>query len=166
MESTFWRYLYKKCLTRPAKPDNNKYNMKKFIYSLPALPIFLMSAIQSFAAPGDTANLDPCEGAIGILAKACAGQDQSIGQLVGFIITIAFVIAILVALLFLVWGGIKWITSGGDKAGVEAARNQIIAAVIGLIVVFLAFFILNLVLTLFGLSLFDLRLPTFGSTTP
>ena len=81
----------------------------------------------------------------------------------GFVVTIAFVIAVLIALFFLLWGGIKWITSGGDKTGVEAARNQIIAAIIGLIIVFLSFFILNLVLGLFGLSLLDLKLPTLGA---
>ena len=93
-----------------------------------------------------------------VLKAACATRD--LGQVLGFVVTIAFVIAVLIALFFLLWGGIKWITSGGDKGGVEAARNQIIAAVIGLIIVFLSFFILNLVLGLFGLSLFDLKLPT------
>jgi hypothetical protein len=44
-------------------------------------------------------------------------------------------IAFIVAFVFLVLGGISWITSGGDKAGVEAARNKIINAIIGLIVV-------------------------------
>ncbi len=134
--------------------------MKKVLAVLGTAPVYLATAVSVYAA--DTKDLNPCEGATGILKQACAGSDRSIGQLVGFIVTIAFVIAVLVALLFLVWGGIKWITSGGDKAGVEAARNQIIAAVIGLIVVFLAFFILNLVLQLFGLSLFDLQLPTLS----
>lgn len=135
--------------------------MKKLFALVSISPVFLATATSVYA---DTKSLNPCEGATGILNAACAGSDKSIGQLVGFIVTIAFVIAVLVALLFLVWGGIKWITSGGDKAGVEAARNQIIAAVIGLIIVFLAFFILNLVLQLFGLNLFNLTLPTLSGS--
>jgi len=144
--------------------------LKKLYYTFPAIMLFLVSAGQVLAGDGvgNAGSLNPCDGqdANNILNAACAGSNQSIGAIIGFVITIAFVIAILVALLFLVWGGIKWITSGGDKGGVEAARNQIVAAVIGLIVVFLAFFILNLVLTLFGLSLFNLQLPTFGGNDP
>lgn len=82
------------------------------------------------------------------------------GAVVGRVITIAFVLAIVITLGFLVYGGIKWITSGGDKAAVESARNTIVAAVIGLVIVFLSYFILNIVLGFFNLSLGELVLPT------
>jgi ABC-type amino acid transport system permease subunit len=135
--------------------------MKKFLFVLATSPVYLALTTPSFAQANDK-SLDPCKGSTTgtLLGAACAGQGKSLGQIIGFVVTIAFVIAVLVALLFLVWGGVKWITSGGDKAGVETARNQIIAAIIGLIIVFLAFFILNLILGLFGLSLFNLELPT------
>ena len=93
------------------------------------------------------------------LGKVQAGD---FGAIVGSAITILFVIAIVIALGFLVYGGIKWITSGGDKAAVETARNTIVAAVVGLVVVFLSYFILNLVLGFFNLSLTELKLPTLG----
>ena len=132
--------------------------MKKIISLIASSSTVLLFAPQAFTQ-GLSGNISPCQGATGIVATLCKGQD--LGQVLGFVVTIAFIIAILTALLFLIWGGIKWITSGGDKTGVETARNQIIAAIIGLIVVFLAFFILNLILTLFGLSLFNLTLPKF-----
>ncbi|MBI4066978.1 hypothetical protein HY407_01240, partial [Candidatus Gottesmanbacteria bacterium] len=44
--------------------------------------------------------------------------ESIISSLIGLILIIAF----LAAFLYLVLGGIKWITSGGDKAGVDAAR--------------------------------------------
>jgi len=50
-------------------------------------------------------------------------------------------------------------TSGGDKAKVESARGTIIAAIVGLVIAFLAFFILSLALSFFGLSLTNLTLP-------
>ena len=132
--------------------------MKKLSVIISSVALFLATAPAIYAVNND---LDPCKEANTVLSAACAGKDLSIGKVVGFVVTIAFVIAILVALFFLIWGGIKWITSGGDKGGVESARNQIVAAVIGLVIVFLAFFILNLVLQLFGLSLFSLQLPNF-----
>ena len=76
-----------------------------------------------------------------------------------------FIVAVIVALGFLIYGGIKWIISGGDKAGVEAARNTIVAAVVGLVIVFLSYFILNIILGIFGLSLGTLTLPTLTSGT-
>jgi len=88
------------------------------------------------------------------------------GNLFQAIITIAFVVATLLALAFLIFGGIKWITSGGDKAGVEAARNMIVAALVGLVIAFLAYFILNLVLSFFGVTFTDnsFTLPTISAS--
>ncbi len=133
--------------------------MKKFSAIVASASTFLIATPQAFAVDKD---LNPCKDATGVLNAACAGQNLSLGQVLGFVVTIAFVLAVLIALFFLLWGGIKWITSGGDKGGVEAARNQIIAAVIGLIIVFLSFFVLNLVLGLFNLTLFELKLPTLN----
>jgi hypothetical protein len=65
------------------------------------------------------------------------------------LLSFILIAAIVVALLYLIWGGIKWITSGGDKANVETARSHIIAAVIGLILVFSAWFVMNFILQAF-----------------
>lgn len=134
--------------------------MKKVTSVLSAGAALLVAVPQALAqaqAPVNT-NLNPCPP--GQFSVLCGFSDM--GKVLGFVITIAFIIAILIALFYLIWGGIKWITSGGDKGGVETARNQIISAIVGLIIVFLAFFILNLVLGLFGLSLFNLKLPNIG----
>ena len=69
------------------------------------------------------------------------------------IMTFLFVGASLLALGFLIYGGIKWITSGGDKAGVESARNTIVYAIIGLIIVFFSFAIVNTIGEIFGVKL-------------
>ena len=137
--------------------------MKKIVSSASfAFTALLLTASQVMAQTVSK-SLNPCDNKDNkALNAACAGQGLGLGNVLGFVITIAFVIAVLIALFYLVWGGIKWITSGGDKAGVEGARSQIIASIIGLIIVFLAFFILNLVLGLFNLSLFDLELPTLN----
>jgi len=37
-------------------------------------------------------------------------------------------------IIFLIWGGIEWLTAGGDKGRVETAQKMISNAVIGLIV--------------------------------
>ncbi len=106
---------------------------------------------QAFAqAPSDPNSICPQDSVFFKLCTQVGGL--SLGNIVGKVISLLLVVAVVVALIFLVWGGIKWIMSGGDKAGVEGARNQIIAAVVGLIVAFAAYIILNFVLGLFGLG--------------
>ena len=51
------------------------------------------------------------------------------------IIGIVFVTAAIIALGFLIWGAIGFITSGGDSGKLESARGKMIFAAIGLILV-------------------------------
>lgn len=60
-----------------------------------------------------------------------------------------------------------WVISRGDKEKVEGARNQIVASLVGLVISFLAFFVVNIAFGFFfpGKSLKDLSLPTLGPDT-
>ena len=44
--------------------------------------------------------------------------------------------------IYLLWGGVQWVTAGGDKDAVEKARKKIIGALIGLAIVFSSYAIL------------------------
>ncbi len=57
------------------------------------------------------------------------------GRLFTGAVAVLLLAAFILAFFFLILGGISWLTSGGDKAAVEAARNKIIAALIGLVIV-------------------------------
>lgn len=72
------------------------------------------------------------------------GIDKLVPIVTNGISLMLFAISVL-SLIFLIVGGIQWISSGGDKAKVQGARNRITYAIIGLIVAFLAFAIINLV---------------------
>lgn len=52
-----------------------------------------------------------------------------------------------IAVIMLIWGGIKYATSAGDSNKVTAAKNTIMYAIIGLAVAVLAFAIVNLVVS-------------------
>ena len=62
------------------------------------------------------------------------------------------VIAAVLVFFYLIWGGIEWITSGGDKGKTESARNKITSAVIGLIVIASSYAVLTLALNFLGFS--------------
>lgn len=104
-------------------------------------------------------SVNPCGNIQSGFGALCNLSANNLGGIVGAAVTFILIIAVLIALFFLIYGGIRWITSGGDKAKVDSARQTITAAIIGLIVAFLAFFILSLALSFFGLSLTNLVLP-------
>lgn len=76
----------------------------------------------------------------------------NIGNLISAAVSALLILAALAAFIFLVLGGLQWITSGGDKAGMEAARNKITHAIVGLIIVAAAYAIMVLVSNFLGIS--------------
>lgn len=77
-----------------------------------------------------------------------------VGNLIRAGVSVLLIVAAILAFLYLVLGGIQWITSGGDKAGMEAARNKITHAIVGLIVVGAAYAIILLAQSFLGLNIF------------
>ncbi|MEK7525945.1 MAG: pilin [Patescibacteria group bacterium] len=69
--------------------------------------------------------------------------------LVGWI----FVVGAIGFFFMVVLGAIQWIFSGGDKGAVEQARGRITNALIGIILLFSTFAIINLVETFFGINI-------------
>ena len=83
----------------------------------------------------------------------------TISGLISAVIGLVLVLAALIFFFMLVWGGVKYITSGGDKGQTEAARNQITAALIGLVIVFAAWAIVNLAGQFLGVNILSLNIP-------
>lgn len=83
------------------------------------------------------------------------------GKLISAGIGIVLIVSALAAFLYLVMGGIRWITSSGDKAGVDAARNQIQAALLGLFIVFGAWAFMKILEVFFGVKILgNISIPT------
>ncbi|MDZ4246792.1 MAG: pilin [Dehalococcoidia bacterium] len=110
----------------------------------------------SFPSPAraecyDTPGVATDVGTIGCL-------EVYIQNLIAFI----FPIAGAVALFFLIIGGIRFVTSGGEPKAVETAKKTLTYAVMGLALIFLVFFILKgVILPLTGVDLtrFNIVLP-------
>lgn len=69
----------------------------------------------------------------------------SFGDLLTFMIRGVFIVAGLAALVYGLLGGLAWITSGGEKDSIQAARDKIQAAIVG---VFILIIFLSIVWTL------------------
>ena len=92
------------------------------------------------------------------LGEFDAAKSLSIPGMVSGFLMFILVIAALAFFFILVIGGVKWIISGGDKAHTEAARNQITAALVGLVIVFSAWAIAQLLASFFGIEIFNLTI--------
>lgn len=74
-------------------------------------------------------------------------------NIVSFLILLILFAIILLAFFFILFGGIKWITSQGDKKQLEGAQKTIQYALVGLVLGLLSFFIINFLGFLFGVPL-------------
>jgi len=74
-------------------------------------------------------------------------------QLVVNVIEMSLVLAIVLAFIFLIIGGIKWITSQGDKQGLTSAKSTVTFSLIGLFMAFIALAILGFVSDFFQVDL-------------
>lgn len=83
-----------------------------------------------------------------------------LGTFIGNLIAMGIIIASILVLLYFVIGGIEWITSAGDKAALESARNRLTNALIGLVIVVASWAIMTVVSTFLGLSFPCLPIPT------
>ena len=68
-------------------------------------------------------------------------------------VTLLLIAAAVVFVFIMILGAISWITSGGDKQQVESARGRILAAVIGLVILFAVWAIIRLLGTFFGINI-------------
>lgn len=117
--------------------------------------VLLASIIAPVYAAGTDINIKPTGNNFTGLTSLTAG-----GIISGAINLVLIVVA-LVFFFILVFGGLKWVTSGGDEKKVAAARAQITNALIGLAIVFAAWAIMKLIETVFGISIFNFSVPTF-----
>ncbi|OGG09501.1 hypothetical protein A2154_02275 [Candidatus Gottesmanbacteria bacterium RBG_16_43_7] len=86
-----------------------------------------------------------------------------VGQIIGAVIGMLLIFAFILTIFFILTGALSWITSSGDKAQLESARNKIIHALIGVIIIFAVWAILNIVGPFLGIDFPDIPLPTLPS---
>jgi len=70
------------------------------------------------------------------------------------LITLIYIFAGIFFVFMILWGAFQWLTSGGEKEAVAAARGRITNAVIGIILFAVAFAIIQIVGTFTGFTFF------------
>ncbi len=121
--------------------------MKKYVFILAAIFVLaavMISAPHTFAASPAANNI--CSG-VQLTGTASCTDTTGLTNIVKTVINILSLIVGLTAVIFIIVGGFKFVTSSGDAQKVASARNTIIYAVVGLAVAALAQFIVAFVLS-------------------
>ena len=126
---------------------------------LASLTAALLMAVVPLAVPAvvyaDTVQDGVCSGASSLKISTdatsanCSTDNTATDKVNGTITTVINVFSTLVgviAVIMIIYGGMRYITSGGDSGKITSAKNTIIYALIGLVVVALAQFIVKFVL--------------------
>ena len=81
--------------------------------------------------------------------QAGGSDSDSLPDIVGTVVnTMLFIVGVL-AVIMIIYSGIRYITAHGDKGQVESAKNTLIYSIVGLVVAIVAYAIVNWVIGLF-----------------
>ncbi|TAL14691.1 hypothetical protein EPN95_02195 [Patescibacteria group bacterium] len=125
---------------------------KRVLAGLLAAPVLALSALVVPIAVPASAACDPTNQTLAGGA-ACSQPTGTSGSLFGSdsiftkIVNILLFIIGAVAVIMLIIGGIRYTLSAGKESEVTAAKNTILYAIIGIVVAFLAYAVVNWVLT-------------------
>jgi hypothetical protein len=106
-----------------------------FLLLLLLLPVIVLAQRPGEIIPGNPGNILPGKGI----------NDTLEGNILS-IIKIFLQIVGLVAVAYIIYGGFRYVTSGGDEKAVETAKKTILNSLIGLVVVILSYVIVNVVI--------------------
>lgn len=131
--------------------------LKRMAIGLAALAALVAPALLPLSVSAQTTTDNTCSGITDCLNNgACAVDDANcnngddaqtkVRDMIKKVINIFSLVIGVVAVIMIILGGFKYITSGGDSGNVTGAKNTILYAVIGLIIVALAQIIVRFVL--------------------
>lgn len=79
--------------------------------------------------------------------------NTTLGDFISRAVSAIMLVAGIATFMYLIWGGIEWITSGGDKDKVQSARERITQSIVGLAIVAGAWAIMLLLDYFFGIGI-------------
>jgi hypothetical protein len=98
-------------------------------------------------------NLDQIQN-IGIptFALRSGGRTEPFSRIFPIILPYVFGIAGIILLLNIITSGFKMMTSAGDPKALQAAQAKLTTSLIGIIILFVSFWIVNLIMQFFGIN--------------
>ncbi len=117
------------------------------------LPLAMPAMAHAQDCSGGEANIQGCLKTGACLdtdAANCAASSDpngSVNNIITTVINIFSLVVGVVSVIMIIVGGLRYITSGGDSGNVSGAKNTILYAIVGLVIVALAQVIVHFVLS-------------------
>lgn len=114
--------------------------MKKLAVSLVAALTMALAPVSLVAAANTSVCSDPAAAKSAFCIGSQSPKDNISGPS-GVLVQIANIVAIaagLVMVIMIIVAGLRFVTSAGDSAGVEKAKNTILHSIIGIVVIVFA----------------------------
>lgn len=84
--------------------------------------------------------------------KPAEAKITDLGRLISTGVSVIIIITGILVFVFLVWGGIEWLTSGGDKTKVQSAQSRITNALVGLAIIAASWALVRIIAYFFGVE--------------
>lgn len=82
-----------------------------------------------------------------------AKTNATIADLLSLVLQYVYIIAGIILFFFLVIAGFSYLTAGGDAKKIESAKGKIGSALTGFIIIFIAYWLTQLVELIFGIKI-------------
>jgi hypothetical protein len=93
---------------------------------------------------------DTCADPLNANSTICKNKGDNVQNVIGAVVnTLLFLLGI-AAVIVIIIGGITYTTSSGEAAAIKRAKDMILYAVVGLVIAFAAYAIVNWVIKAFG----------------
>lgn len=106
----------------------------------------VLAAPFSVASSTGAAKSEICQGLGSAGASCTSNQGSSISPVVSTVINVMSIIAGIIAVIMIIVGGMKYITSGGESSATASAKNTVLYALVGLVIVAMAQFLVHYVI--------------------
>ena len=80
------------------------------------------------------------------LGKVNTGGPATVEEVLPTVVNVLLFLIGALSVIMIIYGGIRYVTSGGDQGAITSAKNTIMYSVVGLVVAILAYAIVNFVI--------------------
>lgn len=105
--------------------------------------------LQSLTLPGGNEGVT----VQGPLSTGTFGGEITLGSIVSRALTYVFFLAGLILLFMLIAGGFQMMTAAGDPEKTQAGQSKVVSALIGFVIIFVAYWLMQIIQTVFGFQI-------------
>lgn len=123
--------------------------MKRLILALSILFVgFFLTSPLSVSAQADASSQVSCETLRNVNPNdiGCAGSNGQVSKVIRLALQILSLAAGIIAVIMVIVSGLKYVTSQGDSNAISSAKNSLIYAIVGIVVVVFAQILVQFVL--------------------